>query len=260
MQAIYEPAGAAHEYAPLACNLYQGCSHGCAYCFAPGCLRRTPEQFHGTTALRPGILEALEHDLKLQPDRTVPVQFCFTSDPYSPDEHEHQSTRKALKLCVKYGQAFQVLTKGGIRANRDADLLKHSGTFGTTLLFTDDADMLKWEPNAPGVDSRVNAIRYMHAQGIRTWVSIEPVVIPEQAVELIRTISDVVDEWRVGKLNHHAHAATVDWTRFAREVNPALVASGRDYMVKDALQPYMPAGAAFRHYAKAQGHVPNAVG
>jgi DNA repair photolyase len=32
---IYEPKGKAGEYAPLALNLYAGCSHGCTYCFAP---------------------------------------------------------------------------------------------------------------------------------------------------------------------------------------------------------------------------------
>ena len=36
MNAIYEPKGAAREYAELACNLYTGCNHGCLYCYAPG--------------------------------------------------------------------------------------------------------------------------------------------------------------------------------------------------------------------------------
>lgn len=250
MQAIYEPAGAAREYSPLACNLYQGCTHGCTYCFAPDCLRKSPEQFRSVTAPRPGILEQLDKDLAKLTDRTVPVQFCFTSDPYQPDEHEHQTTRKALALCVKHGQAFQVLTKGGIRAHRDVDILKRGGTFGTTLLFSEDADMVKWEPGAANVASRVNAIRFMHDRGVRTWVSVEPVVIPEQAVWLIRNLSDIVDEWRVGKLNHNAHANTVDWTRFAREVLSALEDSGRDYMIKDALQPYLPQGAPTRRYAQ----------
>ena len=32
---IYEPSGRAREYAPLALNLYNGCPHGCTYCYAP---------------------------------------------------------------------------------------------------------------------------------------------------------------------------------------------------------------------------------
>jgi len=38
MAVIYEPKGMALEYAPLACNLYRGCQHGCRYCYAPNCL------------------------------------------------------------------------------------------------------------------------------------------------------------------------------------------------------------------------------
>ena len=35
MKIIYEPKGKALEYAPLACNLYKGCPHGCRYCYGP---------------------------------------------------------------------------------------------------------------------------------------------------------------------------------------------------------------------------------
>ena len=58
MNAIYEPRGAAAEYAPLACNLYRGCGHGCKYCYAPACLRMGREEF-ARPAPRPGILDAL---------------------------------------------------------------------------------------------------------------------------------------------------------------------------------------------------------
>jgi DNA repair photolyase len=37
MRIIYEPKGRALEYAPLAVNLYRGCSHGCDYPRGWGC-------------------------------------------------------------------------------------------------------------------------------------------------------------------------------------------------------------------------------
>jgi hypothetical protein len=33
MSLIYRPSGRALEYAPLACNPYTGCIHGCEYCY-----------------------------------------------------------------------------------------------------------------------------------------------------------------------------------------------------------------------------------
>lgn len=31
MDIIYEPKGKAREYADLACDIYNGCTHGCKY-------------------------------------------------------------------------------------------------------------------------------------------------------------------------------------------------------------------------------------
>ena len=42
---IYAPAGQAGEYAPLACNPYKGCGHGCAYCYVPLVTRQDRKDF-----------------------------------------------------------------------------------------------------------------------------------------------------------------------------------------------------------------------
>ena len=93
MKAIYEPKGAAREYAPLACNLYRGCVHGCKYCYVPGVLRMSKAEFHAESRTRPGILEALERDAKQLEGDPRPVFLCFTCAPWqhnaaSPIEQE----------------------------------------------------------------------------------------------------------------------------------------------------------------------------
>jgi DNA repair photolyase len=249
MEAIYEPRGAAREYAPLACNLYRGCVHGCRYCYAPATLRMQRTAFHAESHVRSGILEALEKDARRHAGCSAHVLLCFTSDPYQPEPCETTATRDALQILAAHDVPVEVLTKGGTRAARDFDVLagmgpsaslRTSGRFGTTLLFTRDEDRAEWEPHSAPVENRIEAIREAHRRRIPTWVSVEPIIDPSQAVELIEGLSDVVDEWRVGKLNHHPLAATIDWRHWSVVLLDTLKRSGRRYMVKDALAEYLP--------------------
>ena len=64
LDVVYVPKGAALEYAPLAVNLYTGCSHGCKYCFAPACLHVTREEFSVPVA-RKGATPRGRHRLYL---------------------------------------------------------------------------------------------------------------------------------------------------------------------------------------------------
>lgn len=240
MKAIYEPRGMAREYAALACNLYRGCSHGCLYCYAPSCLQRKREVFHHDVGARLGIIEALRKDAVRHAGTTERVLLSFTSDPYQPAEEDLGLTREALEVLVEHGIAFQVLTKGGLRAARDFDLFAEGGGwFATTMVFTEEASRTEWEPNAARLQSRVEAIQQAHARGIRTWVSVEPVIDPKQALELIERLNPWVDGWKVGKLNYHPVAKAVDWFAFAAEMSSLLKGSGKEYLIKESLQPYL---------------------
>jgi hypothetical protein len=72
--------------------------------------------------------------------------------------------------------------------------------------------------------------------GIFTWVSVEPVIDPEQALCIIETLDKmrVVDFWKVGKLNHFKELETkTDWAAFLRGVR--LLLKGRPHYVKTDL-------------------------
>ena len=90
MNVIYEPKGRAREYAPLACNLYMGCTHGCKYCYAPACMHKKLEEWHQAARARgENVLVLFERDcVRLAKERaddaTRRVLFCFLSDPYQP--------------------------------------------------------------------------------------------------------------------------------------------------------------------------------
>ena len=96
MRVIYEPKGRAKEYSELACNWYMGCTHGCKYCFAPGCMRKKMEDWHKNVTLRDNILHLFRKDAEdmYENKDTRPILFSFLSDPYQPIEEKYKITTK----------------------------------------------------------------------------------------------------------------------------------------------------------------------
>ncbi len=223
MGIIYEPRGKAREYAKLAANLYAGCDHGCDYCFGPQALRKNKKDFHAYNKPKKDALTRLAKDAeklgKAGEDREILLSFI--TDPYQTIESEENITRQAIEILIKNNLRFTVLTKGGIRAARDFDLLRKykKASFGSTICFTKQDDADKWEPNAPTIDMRIAAIKAAHSMGIKTWISLEPVIDTEQALKLIQTLHPVVDHWKIGKINYHPEIESkVDWIKFREDV------------------------------------------
>ena len=113
----------------------------------------------------------------------------------------------------------------GKRAEKDFDLLKgyKKASFGTTLVFTsqDDADI--WEPNAASIKERRATIKKANKLGIKTWVSIEPVIDPDPTLKLIEKLHSYVDYWEIGKIDHIKELEDkVDLYKFREEVRNLL--------------------------------------
>ena len=236
---IYEPKGRAAEYSPLAANLYKGCLHGCVYCFGPGALKETRERFHSDVFLKTDALMRLTRDAKKmqrsQDDRQV--LFSFISDAYQPGEDARGITRAAIKIMIDHGLTFTVLTKGGTRAAADFDLLAgypHC-SFGTSLTFWDEDLRRKYEPGAATILDRIEAIRQAKEAGIKTWVSLEPVIFPDQAIEIIKNLHPYVDHWKIGKVNGFPLPEPVNWLKFRENVKDLLDSLGADYYLKRSL-------------------------
>jgi DNA repair photolyase len=202
MSVIYEPKGRALEYSWLACNLYKGCVHGCQYCYAPSALQKRPADFHNTAAPRDNILRELRKDAAKLAGTRKRVLLCFTCDPYPPLDIAGAVTREALLVLREHEISFQVLTKGGMRAARDFDCYGPDDAFATTLTFLDVDRSLSVEPKAAIPSDRIEAIRAAKEAGITTWASLEPVLDAEQSLALIEATRDIVDLYKIGKLNH----------------------------------------------------------
>jgi len=266
MRLIYEPRGPAREYSELACNLFGdaegkhgGCSHGCLYCYCPDVLRIPPARFHCRPLPRPNVLADLERDAArmAQAGDRRRVLFSFIGDPYCPEEAETETSRRALEIMVAHGLNFDVLTKGGARAIRDFDLLEAGrASFGTSLAWTEDFSRRIWEPYAATIEERWMAITHARARGLRTWLSMEPVLDAEQALELLAWIE--VDEVRIGRASHLlSSVTTIDWQAFTDAAYDLCLANaggadtlvcGRAFLFKQSLAPYLrgrpPSGGA----------------
>jgi DNA repair photolyase len=237
MSIIYEPAGKAREYSELACNLFTGCKHFCKYCYCPGIMRKTLEQWALNPQPRANILNLLEKEARKMEGEARHVLLSFMSDPYQSDEAA-AITREALGIFERYHfKNIQILTKAGGRATKDFPILKDNGwKFGSTIIFTSEALREHWEPGATPIQDRIEAVKKAHAMGIYTWVSIEPVVDPEEALAVVEALKGHVDLWKVGKLNHFAEVESkIDWHKFLIDAHKAL-AGELVYWKKDLLK------------------------
>lgn len=242
MHAIYEPKGRAKEYADLAFNDYIGCQNACTYCFAPSVMRSDRDEYHKTVKPRTeAVMKWFEKDcieLEQKGDKRR-VHMNFVSDPYPDIEAELHLTRHCIEAATKHGIGINILTKGKYDVVRpDFDLFKANGThFGVTCAFSDDDKRKEWEPNASSVDERVLLLKHAHNRGIFTWVSMEPVVYPEEAMRFFEYVQmlGIVDLWKVGKLNYHPQSKLVDWAKFRDEFIGKADSLGANYIIKKDL-------------------------
>lgn len=219
MPVIYEPRGKAREYSDLAINLYTGCSHKCRYCYCPSIMRKSLKEWAANPYPRTRILKQLENDCKkATPEmKEKELLFSFMSDCYQSEEAAFL-TRQALLLVEKHGfKKVNILTKAGFRAVKDFDIFERNQKwkFGSTIIMRTEALREQWEPGAPSISSRYEAVKIAHKKGIYTWISIEPVIDTDEAIKVMQDLKHYVDLWKVGKLNYNKkQESMIDWKQF----------------------------------------------
>lgn len=238
---IYEPKGRAREYAPLACNLAVGCSHHCAYCYGPSAAHKAREVFEQGPVPTANALERLERDAARleEANDTRQTLFCFLTDPYCPELVE--LTGEALMVMARHSRPFAVLTKGAWDAQAQFGLYFARDSFATTIVFADNDHCAEWEPNVEPSSVRWMALHEAISRGIDTWISLEPVIYPAEALEIIERGAEVgVGHVKIGPLNYHPHAQTVDWRRFGDDLAAVLAKTEIPYYLKHDMRRWMP--------------------
>lgn len=233
---IYETKGRAREFNSLAINLFTGCGHRCSYCYGADVTHQDKESFENNPKPRV-TLHDIEQSAKQWRNAGRPILLCFVTDPYQPIESETQLTRNAIKILHNYGLNVIILTKGGLRATRDFDLLTPQDAFAVTLTLLDDIESKKWEGGASLPSERIESLKRAKEKGIPTWVSLEPVIYPEKTIELVRQTYPLVGHYKVGTLNYHPHGQSIDWAGYGWKMKRLLDSlGGRYYFKKDLLK------------------------
>lgn len=165
-------------------NPYQGCVHGCHYCYA--------RRYHGFRELDAGrdfpsiifvktnLPQVLRQELRRPSWKNETVAVGTATDPYQPIEGRYRITRDCLKAFVDHQNPVSLVSKGTLIV-RDLDLLSSLAAGpGCTVVFsltTMDRDLwLKLEPGTPPPDKRLWAMQQLVEAGVRAGVLLAPVL------------------------------------------------------------------------------------
>lgn len=215
MVRIYEPKGRAREYSPFALNYFKGCDHGCKYCYVPNLMKVFNSSYvhEDVSCSVEGMYREAER-FRRSRDGNKQVLLSFTGDPYC--GYENGETRKVLSALLDNQIHVSVLTKNPEKAIKDIDIMSEFEFFkiGTTLTCYEDDHSLLWERGAPTGKNRIQGLREFAERGIKTWVSFEPVIYPEETLNMIEIVSKFADHVKIGKINNHPREKDVNWKEF----------------------------------------------
>jgi DNA repair photolyase len=237
---IYKPAALAGEYGAWALNIYTGCPHRCAYCYVPGVMHTSRENWQAQP-VRPRVTpEQVRKGAQRMRSLGLSgrVFLCFTCDPYGADQ-AYDITREVIRAITVEGLGVTVLTKAGPHARRDMDLLAASDSeFWVTLATMDPDRAAEWEHGAALPRIRLDNLAVAKGFGIPTAVSLEPVIWPSDALKVIRAAGQHADVVHVGKLNHGATPVPVDWRKFCQDAKAEAAEAGTTLKFKSSLEEF----------------------
>ena len=201
-------------------NPYQGCEHGCIYCYA--------RPSHAYLDLSPGLdfetrlfaktdaAELLRRELAQPGYRCLPIALGANTDPYQPIEREWRITRQVLEVLAECAHPLTITTKGAL-IGRDLDLLGSLAARRLVRVFfsigTLDRELARrLDPRAPAPQRRLELVAALSAAGIPVGVIVAP-VIPQLTDRDLERILEAAAA---------AGASHAGWTmlRLPREVAP----------------------------------------
>lgn len=165
-------------------NFYRGCSHGCVYCYVPSLIHDEREwgSFVDAKVNSPVVLD---RELR-EAERNV-VFLSSATDPYQAIEARYKITRKCLQVLLNRGFPVTILTRSPL-VLRDLDILKKFDWLRVGFSISTVPDRF-YEPGVSPLERRIECLKRLSSEGIRTWVSLAP-IIPQLVLTDLESLAD----------------------------------------------------------------------
>jgi DNA repair photolyase len=123
-------------------------------------------------------------------------------DPYQPLEAKYTLTRQCLEILARNTWPVIIQTRSPL-VLRDIDIIKDARDFevGFSVTTADDSIRKLFEPHAPPIDDRIQALDALHKAGIRTYAMIAPLL--PGAEGLAELLKGKIDYVLIDRMNYH---------------------------------------------------------
>jgi DNA repair photolyase len=165
-------------------NPYQGCEHGCVYCYARpshAYLGLSPGlDFETRLFAKAGAARVLEKEFRKPSYQPRPIMLGANTDPYQPTERKRRISRGILEVMAAFNHPLTIVTKSSL-VTRDIDILAPMAErrlVGVAVSVTTlDVKLARtMEPRAASPRRRLETIRQLTSAGVPVKVLVAPVI------------------------------------------------------------------------------------
>ncbi len=210
-------------------NPYQGCEHGCVYCYA-----RNTHEYYGYSAgedferkilVKKNAAALLDKELQKKNWKPELIMLSGNTDCYQPIERKLRITRSILEVMNKRKHPVGIITKNSL-IKRDLDILKElnaDNLLRVTLSITtlNEATKCILEPRTASIKQRLNTLELLAKNNISVNVNMAPIIPSinsDEILELAKAVSDKGAKsisYIMVRLNGQVGAVFENWIRKA---------------------------------------------
>ncbi|MGL1886092.1 MAG: PA0069 family radical SAM protein [Reichenbachiella sp.] len=175
-------------------NPYQGCEHGCIYCYARNSHEywgySAGEDFEANILVKSNAADLLERKFASKNYVVKPIMLSGNTDCYQPVERRLGITRRLLQVCLKHKHPVGIITKNAM-VLRDLDILTElakDNLVRVVLSITTLNDKLRsrLEPRTSIAGLRFNAVRKLSENNVPTFVMMAPIIPSLNSPEIMK--------------------------------------------------------------------------